>query len=143
MERDDSFLQNSHVFHCVLLANQTCRLETKMYNKGSYHLVKLQTSLILTTASQGSNHLPESSTISQFKPPTFVSQERSRRPLPTTSTTSRRQEQFHELSAFNSGTKSSVSSSEMTKSPCPCCRRASMFPSGPVLSTCRQTVTDI
>lgn len=38
--------------------------------------------------------------------------------------------------------KTTESSSAMTKSPCPCCSRASMLPSGPVLSTCRHTGTN-
>lgn len=61
------------------------------------------------------NHLPESSTISQFKPPTFISQDRSKRPLPTTSTASRRQEQFKDWSGSNKGNQISVSSNVVIK----------------------------
>ena len=113
-----------------------------MQNKSSYHLIDQRPFLDLTSENHGGNHLPESSTISQFKPPIFISQERSRRPSPTTSNASRRQQQFDLWFAFNWGTKCSVGLTAKTKSPCPWCRRASIFPSGPIASTCRQTVTD-
>ena len=101
-------------------------------NKGKIHKQKQRDE-------QRDNHLPESRTISQFKPPTFMSHERRRRPSPTTSTASGRQQ----IVSFLLSTISVIVPSVFLDSPCPCSRRLSMFPSGPVESTWRHAETKI
>lgn len=51
-----------------------------------------------------------------------------------------RHKKLNELPTNNKRTKNSLKANAISNSPCPCCIRESMLPSGPFLSTCRQTV---